>query len=150
MPESKITLEDNNQGSVREFFNNWISDIHMSTTPEELARLTELATDSIKSPGHVQDLDIASMYAWAPLIIKQSLINKLFKQVRCGKSHRAKINAKRRLRLYKNAWIEYDTLEHMERTKKKISKSEMLKGPIAECKISFDYGAYNGDRNSAE
>lgn len=75
--------------------------------------------------NYVMDMDVCSMYAWSPLIVKQSLICKILKQVRSGKSHRAKILAKRRLRLYKGAWIEYDTDHNKEWTKKNISKIDL-------------------------
>jgi hypothetical protein len=75
------------------------------------------------------DMDVCSMYAWAPLVIKQSLICKILKQCHRGKSHSAKIQAKRRLKLYKNAWIEYDTQESREWTKARISILEFPAKP---------------------
>jgi hypothetical protein len=74
--------------------------------------------------GYVQDMDVSSMYAWSPLILKQSLICKVLKQSRTGKSHKAKISAKRRLRLYKSAWVEYDVLTDRDWTRKHISTIE--------------------------
>ena len=91
---------------------------------------------------HVMDTDVCSMYAWSPLVVKQSQICKLLKQKRNGKSRRAKTLAKRRLRLYRNAWIEYDTIKDMDWTKKNISKMEMLTNPIVDLEISFDFEAF--------
>ena len=76
--------------------------------------------------AHVMDMDVCSMYARSPLVVKQSQICKLLKQKRNGKSRRAKTIAKRRLRLYRSAWIEYDTVKDKDWTKKNISKMEML------------------------
>ena len=71
------------------------------------------------------DMDVASMYAWSPLVVKQSSICKILKQRRSGKSHRAKILAKRRLKLYRGAWVEYDTDQNKDWSKKHISIMEM-------------------------
>lgn len=93
----------------------------------------------------VMDMDISSMYAWSPLILKQSEIVKLLKKLRYGKSHRAKILLKRRLRLFKGAWIEYDTTEKKEWSKKHISSFELSTDIQVNMKVSFnfeDYEAY--------
>lgn len=91
--------------------------------------------------SYIMDMDINSMYAWSPLVIKQSLICKLLKQRRSGKSHHAKIQAKRRLRLYKNAWIEYDVETNKEWTKKHIGTMEIA-GVVINAEISFDFDAF--------
>ena len=92
--------------------------------------------------SYVMDMDICSMYAWSPLFVKQSQICKLLKQKRNGKSRRAKTIAKRRLRLYRSAWIEYDTVKDKDWTKKNISKTEMLTNPTVDLEISFDFEAF--------
>ena len=92
--------------------------------------------------SYVMDMDVCSMYAWSPLVLKQSHICKILKQKRNGKSRRAKTIAKRRLRLYHNAWIEYDTVKDMDWTKKNISRMEMLINPIVDLEISFDFEAF--------
>lgn len=86
-------------------------------------------------------MDVCSMYAWSPLVIKQSEIVKLLKQLRYG-SHKSKIQLKRRLKLYKGAWIEYDTIEKKDWTKKHIGSMEMLTSPVANLEISFDFEAF--------
>ena len=85
------------------------------------------------------------MYAWSPLIIKQSEIVKLLKKLRYGKSHRAKILLKRRLKLFKGAWIDYDTAEKKEWTKKHIGSFELSTDIKVSMEASFnfeDYEAY--------
>lgn len=89
----------------------------------------------------VMDMDVCSMYAWSPLIIKQSEIVKLLKKRRYG-SHKAKIQLKRRMKLYKGAWIEYDTVEKKDWTKKHIGRMEMLTNPVADLEVSFDFEAF--------
>lgn len=128
------------------------------TTPPEsdnLKRLLEEPKDSasfISAPdlaSHVGDLDIMSMYAFSPLVLKQSFINKVFKQRWNGKSHRAKINAKRRLHLYRGAMVEYDTEKHKDRTMKKISSFIYTTSPMVDMKISFDYKGYENDTRTS-
>lgn len=89
----------------------------------------------------VMDMDVCSMYAWSPLIIKQSEIVKLLKKRRYG-SHKAKIQLKWRMKLYKGAWIEYDTVEKKDWTKKHIGRMEMLTNPVADLEVSFDFEAF--------
>ena len=90
---------------------------------------------------YVVDLDINSMYAWSPLVIKQSEIVKLLKRHRYG-SHKAKIQLKRRLKLYKGAWVEYDTIEKKDWSKKHISCIEMSTNFTIDQEISFDFEAF--------
>ena len=92
--------------------------------------------------AHVMDMDINSMYAWSPLIKKQSEIVKLLKKLRYGKSHKAKIQLKRRLRLYKGAWIQYDTIEKRDWTKKHIGSIEMSVDHWINMDVSFDFEAF--------
>lgn len=91
---------------------------------------------------HIMDMDVYSMYAWSPLVVKQSQICKLLKQKRNGKSRHAKVNAKRRLRLYRSAWIKYDTTKDKDWTQKNISKMELLTDPTINLEISFDFEAF--------
>lgn len=90
---------------------------------------------------HIMDMDVCSMYAWSPLTLKQSQIVKLLKKLRYGKSHKAKIQLKRRLKLYKNAWIEYDTIEKKDWTKRHIGQMELLTNPLVDIQVSFDFEA---------
>lgn len=69
----------------------------------------------------IHDMDVASMYPWSPRTIKQSEINKILKKWKSGKSHREKIQSKRRLKWYKNAWVTQDALKNAEWTKKNLS-----------------------------
>ena len=87
---------------------------------------------------YVIDMDVCSMYAWSPLIIPQSSIVRILETIRSGKSHRVKMQAKKRLKLYRGAWIEYDTVEKKEWTKKNISSFEAVSDPVIELSVSFD------------
>ena len=91
---------------------------------------------------HIMDMDVCSMYAWSPLTLKQSQIVKLLKKLRYGESHKAKIQLKRRLKLYKNAWIEYDTIEKKDWSKKHIGPMELTSNPVIDMNVSFDYEAF--------
>ena len=91
--------------------------------------------------NYVMDMDVCSMYAWSPLIIKQSEIVKLLKKRRYG-SHKSKIQLKRRMKLYKGAWIKYDTVEKKDWTKKHIGSMEMASSPVINMNVSFDYEAF--------
>ena len=92
--------------------------------------------------AHIMDMDVCSMYAWSPLTLKQSQIVKLLKKLRYGKSHKAKIQLKYRLKLYKNAWIEYDTIEKKDWSKKHIGPMELTSNPVINMNVSFDYEVY--------
>ena len=92
--------------------------------------------------SYVMDMDIYSMYAWSPLVLKQSEIVKLLKNLRYGKSHKAKIQLKRRMRRYKGAWIRYDTVEKKDWTKKNIGSIELTVEPMINMEVSFDFEAY--------
>lgn len=91
---------------------------------------------------HIMDMDVCSMYAWSPLTLKQSQIVRLLKELRYGKSHKAKIQLKRRLKLYKNAWIEYDTIEKKDWSKNHIGPMEFTSSPVINMSVSFDYELY--------
>lgn len=92
--------------------------------------------------SYIMDMDINSMYARSPLVLNQSEIVKLLKKLRYGKSHKAKIQLKRRLRLYKGAWIRYDTDEKKDWTKKHIGSIEMTTDPMINMEVSFDFEAF--------
>ena len=92
--------------------------------------------------AHIMDMDVCSMYAWSPLTLKQSQIVKLLKKLRYGESHKAKIQLKYRLKLYKNAWIEYDTIEKKDWSKKHIGQMELMTDPTIKLDISFDFEAF--------
>lgn len=91
---------------------------------------------------YIMDMDVCSMYAWSPLTLKQSQIVKLLKELRYGKSHKSKIQLKRRLKLYKNAWIEYDTIEKKDWSKNHIGPMELTSNPVINMNVSFDYEEY--------
>ena len=95
--------------------------------------------------SYIQDCDVCSMYAWSPLVIPQSRIVRILKTIRSGKSHRVKMQAKKRLKLYRGAWIEYDTTEKREWTRKYISKFEAISNPTIEASVSFDFSSYNNE-----
>ena len=97
--------------------------------------------------AYIQDLDVCSMYAWSPLIIKQSKILQIFKTIHSGKSHRVKMQARKRLTLYRHAWIEYDTEEKKDWTRKYVSPNEYLASPNIELKVSFDFKSYEENKN---
>ena len=92
--------------------------------------------------SYIMDMDINSMYAWSPLVLNQSEIVKLLKKRRYGKSHKAKIQLKRRLRLYKGAWIRYDTVEKKDWTKKHIGSVVSSTDPMVNMEVSFDFEAF--------
>ena len=92
--------------------------------------------------AHIMDMDVCSMYAWSPLTLKQSQIVKLLKKLQYGKSHKAKIQLKRRLKLYKNVWIHYDTSEKKDWSKKHIGQMELMTDPTIKLDISFDFEAF--------
>lgn len=91
--------------------------------------------------SYVMDMDICSMYAWSPLVLKQSEIVKLLKKLRYG-SRKQKQFIKYRLKLYKGAWIKYDTVEKKDWTKKHIGSMELLTDPIINLDVTFDVEAF--------
>jgi hypothetical protein len=47
-----------------------------------------------------------------------------------------------RLKLYKGAWIEYDTVEKKDWTKKHIGRMELMTDPTVNLEVSFDFEAF--------
>lgn len=68
----------------------------------------------------VQDMDIASMYPFSFKTVKQTEVCRILKQRWSGKSHRAKMFAKKRLKYLKNAIVEFDTENKKEWTQKHL------------------------------
>lgn len=103
--------------------------------------LRQPAEDGVKMSVYFEDMDVCSLYAWSPLVIKQSEIVKLLKKLRYG-SRKQKWFIKYRLKLNKGAWVHYDTVEKMDWTKKRISKMELLTDPTVNLEVSFDFEAF--------